>query len=299
MLYSLEHIRAVIEDYTLYLFNDGRRPPLHHPVGRVDEPGYLHASSLGFCSNAQIRERRGATVFPSLLPAAMPATRMRMLEGVRMAEIVQEAFVWHGIQRPDLYVETEAYFKSPVLRLQGNMDVFMYWGKDATAIEVKHRAYAYNRVPGPRMSDLLQMIAYYHLLNEKYNLVRVALAVVSTPGWREQGNERSALRLYRLKRRSDDQGFELIDEDDELVEDYGEPLFVSHKRFQDIVDNFSYPDKLNPFESWECGYIEKKPANGNAGRFRPRCPYWCHDTMPKDGEVTIAFHGEDEERHFD
>src|SRR5690606_35365005 len=88
-------LRRIYWEYLVYLDEGGE--PISFKEERVHFDHLVHASDILSCPHLKYSERSGAKpVLPHLLKRNNVTMLHRMQQGVRMAQVWQEAFVWYA-----------------------------------------------------------------------------------------------------------------------------------------------------------------------------------------------------------
>lgn len=150
------HIRSIYLNYLRHLSQGGKRPALPPYVHREGGTDKISASSLGRCPLAEAykRNRNQEKTNPMTDGEEMSSLHL-MQQGTRDAEPLQEAFVWSGGQ-------VEVPVESDLLR--GRVDALIEYEEEHHVVELKRRDSKDGGHPKPKMSDILQCLAYSSML---------------------------------------------------------------------------------------------------------------------------------------
>lgn len=278
-----QQIRSIITNYLLYLDDGGERIRLSQ-TERIHYPGFVHASNLLDCPLKSRKERNNEqAVFPELLKQNNPTLLLRMLEGERIAEIIQEAFSMAS-HLPLEYFVSEYSVYSNELFLQGRIDI-TYFQDDIvnTIIEIKHRLPTWkNKVPEPRMGDVFQMLAYKMMTGAE----EAHLIIVDTPAYRDFNDPTKGYSIWTLYQDAEyPEGCYILQ--DENLEPWWDSFnhggYINETNLKAEVNRqLAYlngkndiPIDLDSNEAWQCKSNVKLAKDG-VGIIEARCPYWCH-----------------------
>ena len=304
--------RSIVDGYLIHLQNGGDPVQLEHKPRRHLE-GLVHCSALFDCPLKESLSRRNVPAkFPSLLNVNRPTALMRMLQGNKIGEIMQEALQWHAnedwarMERHEIPIHTfsvlnEEYTSSDEWKLQGQMDSWVYWqGAGHGVVEYKHRLPNFkDKFPQPRLGDVFQLLAYVVIEEAYFN----QLTIINTPAWADYGDPYKAYESWSLVKR--DSGYVLVSEHGhEWANERNTPDFINEETLRkEIERHLQYmqnPQELPPpvnlannEEAWQCRQVLRYPKGDGYGVMAPNCAFWCHsETVPDEGLKYQVIDGE-------
>lgn len=287
------NIRNIIANYIRDLSHGKPRQELKQKAPRDLTPGYIHASNMFDCPR-KAAEEQGDTVsratYPELLKDNLPTMLMRMEQGNRIAEIIQEAIF-------DEYNNFEAcvpeYFLiSEELKMMGTADLII-WQEEYNIVELKHRVKTRYGNPEPRIGDIFQLLAYKKMFLEESGLeATLTLGIIDTPAWAEFWDEKNLIHLWFLE--PQDNGYVLVNDEGLPWNNYlNDPNFINDATFYSEVErqhlylmavedgrtDITPPFPLHADEAWQCRRIKTKAKDNTLGTFEVICPFYCHDDL--------------------
>lgn len=284
-----KEFRDVISQYYLYL-DDGNEP-IHLPhFEAVHYFNLVHASNLFSCPLKAVKERMKATpVFPELAKRNNPTLMHRMLQGVRMAEPFQEAFLWNKDNYNTVLVENSVVDK--VLNLQGRIDLFIedHEGKKHI-VEFKHRLPQWKTpFPQPKLGDIFQGLAYKLMTNADY----IHIVIINTPQYRDYFDPLKGYEIWSLDQDVYFPEGYILNSEHGYAWNYPQNTgeFINQNILEEEVERqLSYmrvnkptepPIRLGSNESWQCVSKQRIAKNGQSGLLHSQCAYFCHSDNPK------------------
>lgn len=282
-------IRRTVDGYLNYLDEGGERIILPR-TERIHYPGLVHASNLMDCPLRARKERNKEEPYlPELMKRNNPTLLLRMLQGERIAEILQEAFVWNT--QEDIYGIScipEYSVVSQSLKLQGRLDIFVeetFNKYISSVIEIKHRLPTWkDKTPMPRAGDIAQLFAYKLMTNAE----EAHLIIVNTPAYKEFNDPTRGYFIWTLYEDAEVPGdYILQDENFDVFYDF--PGVAINQEFleKEIQRQLRYlngvntpPIDLGSNEAWQCKSNVKLAKDGNIGVIEVKCPFWCHSNNP-------------------
>jgi len=273
-------ITEIYEEYLEHLAGGGKRESVPHHKSRHSNNDLVYASSLGKCPlAAALRRLCAVEKFPLTREENLKMHHL-MNQGIRLAELIQEAFLFHG----DL---VEEYFYSEDLGIAGVVDVLFSRPGEGHIIEIKTRNSEY---PLPSLSDCYQALAYKYMLSRNSKTKYQAYILTLTPPNVKRKND-TPFDLWKLEPSGD--GHIVVRHDGELWQS----KFNDEERLnltalkEEIQRHKMYLtgqtlhtpilDPLNDDGGWQCVKTIKKPVKrktkpDEAGLIKRRCPYLCH-----------------------
>jgi len=289
-----EFVTQVLE-YLEHLHQGGRRKKLNLADHHHTRHQKAYISSLGKCPLQNALKRLDAIEkFPPTLEDEI-SSMMLMESGTRIGELLQEAVLWHGTGKAEVKVSDD--------QISGRADIV--WNNDdgKHVLEVKVRN---NTQPTPRITDVLQAMAYGRLLDSDF----IHIVIVTSPFFNRDG--KLPINVWTL--RPVDDGFYVENQDgDAWYDPRNRPEFLNYERLDDEIDNQldylrdfrdSAPPIKHPLHSldgWQCLQIVSKPRNLKKGPVlgsaKVRCPYYCWSDE-REWDVHPGVHGGIEIEHL-
>lgn len=287
--------RSIVDGYLIHLQNGGDPVQLEHKPRRHLE-GLVHCSALFDCPLKESLSRRNVPAkFPSLLNVNRPTALMRMLQGNKVGEIMQEAMIWGSRQRRDMITWVEKFVDDEEdLHVQGQMDICIAWngGSSFDIVELKHRLPNFkDKFPQPKLGDVFQLLAYMYANTTDFP-DNGYLCIINTPAWADYGDPYKAYEVWTLEPKGD--GYVLVSEHGhEWANERNTPDFINEETLRkEIEHHLKYmqnPQELPPpvnlansEEAWQCRQVLRYPKGDGYGVMAPNCAYWCHTEMVPD-----------------
>ncbi len=271
------------------------------PERTDDQLDKVWASSLGTCPLRNFKERSKAEpVLPYLAEKSL-ADLLRMEQGTRYAQVIQEAMVWkfkiNDTFRPEPLVEdrvlVETSLESEELLLKGRADLIYRTGSEVHVIEIKKPMFL-QELATPYDTYVYQALAYKFILEDLYPALTIHahILIANTNGF----------NLWTLSdEREEGEGFNTITYWDVLNEDgvsagtFADSEVISELSIQqsylfDGITSIPRPDFANDPQYWLCARWAgkerpKKYKDTYKGQTERRekmvcaCPHWCHSPI--------------------
>lgn len=291
MLRFSDWLHSVYYAYLHYLDNGGQRfrlPP-EEPHDPAKSEGKIHPSSLTKCPLANAKRRTNEPVVIEQTREEHLRTLHVMQQGVRDAEVIQEAVLWHASTRHDVAAHAELSIEDDYLR--GRMDLVVWLGEECHVVEIKRRD---GNPAKPKLSDAMQVLAYQVITPPTLSLHILLLNRWSNnPELDPPGFQVWDFRLV-------EDGYVLVDEQDTAFDaDWNLPdtlnldqvwayTTIQLSYLSGELSHAPYLDWLNDGKgecfTWEGGWsaAPKKYAKRYKGKTErheyavPRCPWFCH-----------------------
>jgi hypothetical protein len=276
---------------------------------------FVWASALGYCPLKSYFSRSGTEPkFPLTRDEAF-SSEWRMRNGVKTAEIIQEAMWWKfgftncedGITEAVIngfFSNVDSDYRTcliehPVhgdeaLPISGRVDLAFRTGSDVHLVEIKGRNVQEGSEKAfPKLGDAMQVLSYKMMLARKYpHLTFHAHVLIGS--W-------YFFNLWSFE--DSNGGYTLHCEDGDVWNYQGAPCVVYtsdvHRECERHLaylkgerSDVPYPDFINdPIHRWECGqWVNGKTpkkykklyrgAMERTEQIKRRCPYFCHTDQP-------------------
>lgn len=294
--------------YLIYLKEGGERIRLPY-VPHVHKDGYVSPSRLPFCPLKPVLEKENAE---QIVPEAAdgPAHLHRMMMGTNTGELIQEAFVWkYPLAGGNLPIANTEVIKEMVARdtadeldvsdetvqwkMRGKADAILLHWDSVEVFEIKNIAEAgqgrgkWYSIPQP--GAIIQTLAYGLLFNtDLLHIITVSRNDVKLFDFFPVRNGFAVHQTWSLEFGPGDRSVEnteVIAWDNPLNTsnwvnyDTVEALIEEHWAYMNGKRDIPYPDFLNDERGWQCAQKVSYPPKDDyekRGRFKPRCPFFCH-----------------------
>lgn len=302
MLHTL--ISETVKEY----LESGERVPLAPPLPHLeDQLDKVWASNLGTCPLRNFKERSQAEpVLPALLPKSL-STLLRMEQGTRYAEVIQEAMVWKFKQVDSFWYGALMHDRVLVEwsledeYVKGRADLLYRTGSDVHVIEIKKPQFLKDDST-PYPTYLFQALAYQFILEALYPLLHIHahILIATTTGFNLWSLEEI------VEQNPDQRSWHLVNEIGSLAgivqeQEWGDELLrQQHYLFNRNLMN-PMPDFANHPQHWLCASWQGKArpkqykdvykgATERREKMTVACPYWCHSPLEAvpGGEFEVA-----------
>lgn len=269
-----DELRAIITSYQDYRDAGGERIALPKVIHK-HKKGWVSPSNLDKCPlKGALDHFEVEPKFPQYLPDL--ETRIKMESGNRMAEIIQEAFVWH-YKDPGIYERVFEQVRDDGIQIRGRSDIVL----DDQIFDVKNIMETSARWKGATLvykGSVMQTMCYKLMSGKPF----ISIITIS----------RDDIKLWDIV----DQGDAVV-VSDEKGNVWGEVTWAEleaeiKQQWRYIQGERAIPfaDPLNHSCAFQCHKKTRYAKDETPGKFRPNCSQWC---WTDDDNVFEYIKGED------
>jgi len=303
----IPELHRAYRKYLLFLRDGGTRPALSRHVHNPEHSrGMLHPSSFGKCPLQEAWRREGMERAWEQKPWEREGMYHLMEQGSRVAEVVQEAFLWAygacetperdrqiSLERTSWHQDTffidEYSQHDESLGIRGRIDGLLRLNNEFYLLEMKAR----NPHVGPKLSDAYQLMTYMLSTGENTGLI-ITIHRFSIKFWWLFPNNGGFTIVNEWGDRYDQDwntpdtlNFDLLQQEISVYRQY----VFGGKRLTPIEDPYNHP------RGWCCFMWDHRPRHNKTtvsrtGTIKPRCEFFhlCHGE-PDTIEVMVDAEG--------